>query len=72
MGNNKGLITIIIVLFVLVIGLGGFIAYERFFQTEEDDTLTTIGESEINLNIFYQVSDILNQLDSAFNDSSSA
>ena len=72
MENNKGLITIIIVLFVLVIGLGGFIAYERFFQTEEDDTLTTIGESEINLNIFYQVSDILNQLDSAFNDSSSA
>ena len=71
MANNKIYGTVIIVLLVLVLGLGGYIAYERVFLTTEEDTMTSIGDVDIDLNAFYQVSNTLNSLDSVFNDSAS-
>ena len=72
MANNKIYGTVIIVLLVLVLGLGGYIAYEKVFLTTEEDPMTSIGDVDIDLNAFYQISNTLNSLDSVFNDSSSS
>ena len=72
MENKKGYIITIIVMFLIIVGLGGFIALERsVLKKSESSTITTIGENEINLNSFYQVADIMNKFDNAFNDNNS-
>lgn len=68
--DNKGTIIAIVILVLLVLGLGGFIAYDKFFQKE--DNTTTINDVNIDLNVFLQVKETLNKLDGAFNDAKSS
>ena len=70
--NNKGFIITIIILIVIILGLGGFIAYDKFLKKEdEEEKIVEVEDAELNLNTFYQVGDILNQFDKAFSDTSS-
>ena len=68
---NKPSIIIIIILLLLVIGLGGYIGYEKYTETKDENTTTVIDDVSVNLNIFYQIGDTLTKLDNAFNDPNS-
>ena len=68
MGDNKLYTIIIIILGVMVLGLGGFIAVDKFLlNKEEENMVTTIDDVKIDLNALFQVEDILNILDRAYN-----
>ena len=70
--SNKGFIITIIILIVIILGLGGFIAYDKFLKKEsEEEKIVEVEDAELDLNTFYQVGDILNQFDQAFSDTSS-
>ena len=67
MDNKKSIITII-VLSILVLGLGGFIVYDKFIKTTDEDEYTNvIDDVSIDINKLYNVGDILNSFDKAFN-----
>ena len=69
--NKKFIITIVILVFI-ILGLGGFIYYDKFYKTEkEEKTITTIDNVDIDLNSFYLVGDTLEKFDKAFNDKNS-
>ncbi len=71
--NKKPFIITIVILVLLVLALGSFIVFDKFvLNKQEEEKLTTIQDVEINLNAMYQISDTLNRLDSAFNDTHSA
>ena len=65
--KKTGTIIFIIFLILIVLGLGGFIAYDKFFAKKETSNLTTIDNVSIDLNTLYQVGDILNMFDAAYN-----
>ena len=41
--NNTGLVVTIIILVVLLLGLGGYICYDKFYLDKKDDTSNTNG-----------------------------
>ena len=67
MDNKKGNI-IIIILILLVLGLGGFIVYDKLIAKpeEKNEKLTKINDVEINLNALYNIRDKMQLLDYAF------
>ena len=70
--SKKGFIITIFVLILIIIGLGGFIYYDKFYKTKEEKaTLTTVDDINFNLSELYKIGDILNRFDGAFSDSNS-
>ena len=68
MENRKYVITIIL-LIVIILGLAGFIALDKMvLNKKEDDSITQIGDVDINLNVFEHISDTLTTLNRAYND----
>ena len=68
MENRKYVITIIL-LIVIILGLAGFIALDKVvLNKKEDDSITQIGDVDINLNVFEHISDTLTTLNRAYND----
>jgi len=66
--NKKPFIITIIVLIVIILGLGGYIAYDYFIKDKgEEKIITQVDNVNINLNVFYQISRTLENLDLAFN-----
>lgn len=71
MANKKFIITIVI-LILIILGLAGFIYYDKFYKkTEEKATLTTVDDINLDLSTLYKIGDILNRFDAAFSDSNS-
>lgn len=71
--NRKPLIITIIVLAIIVVALGGFIALDKLvINKKEEQKLTTIKNAEIDLNAMYQIGEILNRMDHTFNDTNSS
>ena len=68
MDNKKGNIVIIIILILLVLGLEGFIIYDKIINKaeEKNEKLTKINDVEINLNVLYNIRDKMQLLDYAF------
>ena len=53
--SNKGFIITIIILIVIILGLGGFIAYDKFLKKEsEEEKIVEVEDAELDLNTFYQ------------------
>lgn len=70
--ENKKIIITIVILVLIILGLSGFIYYDKFYKTEEEKaTITTIDNVDIDLNVMYQVGDILTKFDDTFNDNNS-
>lgn len=70
--NKKPYVITIVVLILIILGLGGYIAYDKLVvDKNEAKVITVIDDVNINLNAFYQVSDTLEKLDNAFNNNSS-
>lgn len=67
MENRKLIITIVILSLLLVAALG-FIGYDKFLKKDDEAIKTVINDNEIDLNVFYKISDVLDNLDTAFND----
>lgn len=68
MEGKKGLIVIIILLLLISLGLGGYIAYDKIMTKPKEETLTKIDDVNIDLTVFYQISETLMKFDNAFND----
>lgn len=47
--NNKGLIVLVVLLLVVVLGLSGYICYDKFFSEKEDATVEKKNESAKNV-----------------------
>ena len=48
--ENKKFVVTIVILIIIILGLGGFIALDKFvINKKDDDTITQIGDEEINL-----------------------
>ncbi len=70
--NKKPYVTTIVILIILILGLGGYIAYDKLLaKKEEAKVVTIVNDVKINLNAFYQISSTLEKLDTAFNNNSS-
>lgn len=69
--ENKKFVIAIVVLSILLAAALGFIGYDKFLKQADESIKTVINDSEIDLNVFYKVRDTLNNLDNAFNDTSS-
>ena len=68
MGNKKFIITIII-LIIIILGLGGFIAFDKLVLNKQDKVKTTqIGDVELNLTVMEHIDETLLRLNEAFND----
>ena len=71
MENKKYVVTIVILIFI-VLGLGGFIALDKMvFNKKEDNSVTKIGEFDINLIVFDHIEDTISTLNRAYNDPNS-
>lgn len=71
MENKKFIITIII-LIVIILGLGGFIALDKLvINKKPDEAKTQIGDVELNLTVFEHINDTLSLFNRAFNDNKS-
>lgn len=62
--SKKMLITIIVLVFI-ILGLGGFITYDKFFKKEEK-TRTVINDVSIDLTQFFNIGYILDKMDKSF------
>ena len=70
--NKKPYVITIVVLIIIILGLGGYIAYDKLIiEEDEAKVITMVDDVNINLNSFYQVSNTLERLDKAFNNSNS-
>lgn len=68
MGNKKVVIFIIILIFI-IIGLGGYIAFDKFVLEKKEEIKTTkVGDATIDLNIFENINQTINTFDKAYND----
>lgn len=66
--NKKPYIAVIILLILISLGLGGYIAYEKIFmKSTTEECKTVIDDVSIDINKIYKVEDILTRLDNAFN-----
>lgn len=71
MSNKKGII-IIIFLILLSIVLSSYIIYDKFLKKEEEKSTTIkIDSVDVNIEDMFQINEILNTFDKAFNDPSS-
>lgn len=68
--ENKKFIVAIVILSILLLAALGFIGYDKFLKKDDESIKTVINDMEIDLNVFYKVRDTLNNLDTAFNDTS--
>lgn len=68
MEGKKGLVITIVVMVFLILGLGGYIAYDIVQEKKQAESKTTkYDDKDIDLNVFFQISDTLNSFDKAFN-----
>ena len=71
-GSGKGfLIFLVIVLLLGCIGLGGYIAYDKFYIVKDEsvkDASEALVEVNIDANALFQVNDTINTFEYAFND----
>ncbi len=68
--NKSGLV--IVILLLISIGLGSFIAYDKFLSPkEEESTSIKLDNADISIENMFQLNEILNLVDNAFNDSTS-
>ena len=69
----KKLVILIVILFLAVIGLGGYIAYDKIYlQKSSKGVVTQLGEKDIDLNVFSGINETLNKFDHAFNDNNTS
>ena len=67
--ENKKFVVTIVILIIIILGLGGFIALDKFvINKKDDDTITQIGDEEINLNAFTHIYNTISTLNKAYND----
>lgn len=68
MANKKGNIITIVILILIVLGLGGYIVYDKIINKpeEKNEKLTIINDVEINLNALYNVRDKMQILNYTF------
>ena len=72
MESKKPFVITIVILVLLVLGLGGYIVYDKILLTKsKNQTKTVIDDVSIDLNSLYQIGETLNKLDLAFNSSDS-
>ena len=70
--ENKKFVVTIVILIIIILGLGGFIALDKFvINKKDDDTITQIGDEEINLNAFTHIYNTISTLNKAYNDPNS-
>lgn len=70
--DRKPYLITIIILGLLVLGLGGFLVYDKFIVDKTDqDKETVIDDVSLDLNALYQVGDTLDRFDIAFNKTNS-
>ncbi len=68
MEGKKGFVITIVIMFFLILGLGGYIAYDIVQEKKAAETKTTkYDDKDIDLNVFFQISDTLDSFDKAFN-----
>lgn len=68
----KKIVIFIIFLILIILGLGGYIAYDKIYlEIKGKKVVTQLGEKEIDLNVFSNINETLYKLDQAFNDSNS-
>ena len=67
--NKKPVIIAFIILILIILGLAGFIVFDKFVKNKVVDEPNTvmIGDVEIRPEAFYQINNILNKFDKAFN-----
>ena len=66
--SKKPFVVTILILILIILGLGGYIAYDYFIKDEDEvKVVTMVDNVNIDLNAFYQVSDTLEKFDIAFN-----
>ncbi len=68
--DKKAPLIIVIILLVIILGLGGYIALDKLiFSKQEDSTTSVVSIDDVNidLNGFYQINDTLSKFDHAFN-----
>lgn len=68
MENRKSPTILIVILILMVLGLAGYIVYDKFFLSaqEEKKYTTVIDDVSIDINKLYGVGEILNRFDKAF------
>lgn len=66
--ENKKPTILIVLLILIVLGLSGYIVYDKFFTKEEEEKqyITVINDVSIDVNKLYKVGEILNTFDKAF------
>ena len=70
--ENKKTIILIVFLVLIILGLGGYIAYDFIKEKEEESNpITVIDKVSIDLNSLYQIGNTLNSFDNAFNNPNS-
>ena len=67
--NKKPVIITIVLLVLVILGLSGYIIYDKLLVNKIDDepTTVTIGDVEIRPEAFYQIYNTLTKFDRAFN-----
>lgn len=66
--EDRRVVALIVIMGIVIVGLGGYIAYEKFFVKDDNNSKTVIDNVSVDLNYFYQIGETLERLDSAFND----
>ena len=70
--DRKPYLITIVVLVLLVLGLGGFLVYDKFIVDKTaQDKETMIDDVSLDLNVLYQIGDTLDRFDIAFNKTNS-
>ena len=66
--ENKKPTILIVLLILIVLGLSGYIVYDKFFTKEEEEKqyITVINDVSIDVNKLYKVGETLNTFDKAF------
>lgn len=74
MERKKGPVVLIIILLVIILGLAGYIAVDKLFLSKKGDetSVMVIDDVNIDLNVLYQVADIMGKFDRAYNDVNSS
>lgn len=69
----KKAVILIVILILVVLGLGGYIAYDKLYvEKSSNSVITQLGERDIDLNVFKKIDDTIYKLDQTFNDSNTS
>lgn len=72
MEQRKSPTILIVILILMVLGLGGYIVYDKFIKKTDDDKYeTVINDVSVDVNGILKVSKILDTLDNAYNNNDS-